>query len=144
MRTDAHGIDSMNGAFSATEPLNPALQKVIVEGQRLHATLPAQGDVACSQKWCKNAEIFLTFTDYRNLIHSLQHKKLEMNAVKHTQVIILMMKFHNPVTGEVEKSCSFMKPQKKIQAIQTYANLGLFNRAAGVREAYREYHISFR
>lgn len=42
-----HEVDLMNGAFSATTPLNPALQKVIVEEQRLHATLPARGDVAC-------------------------------------------------------------------------------------------------
>lgn len=39
-------VDLMNGAFSATTPPNPALQKAIVEEQRLHATLPALGDVA--------------------------------------------------------------------------------------------------
>lgn len=45
MRTETDGSDLMDGAFSATAPLNPALQKVIVEEQRL-VILPAQGDVA--------------------------------------------------------------------------------------------------
>lgn len=86
------------------------------------------------QKWSKNVEIFLTFTDYRNLIHSFQKKKLQVNAIKHTQVTILLIKFHNPVTGKKQLMC-FMKQQEKIQAIKTYATLGLFNRAAGVRKA---------
>lgn len=47
------------------------------------------------QNWCKNMEIFLTFADYRNLILSFWgKKKKKVNAIKHTQVIILMMKFH--------------------------------------------------
>lgn len=46
MRTETHGRDSMNGVVSATAPLNPALQKVMVDEQRLHATVPAQGAVA--------------------------------------------------------------------------------------------------
>lgn len=46
MRTDTHGSDAMSGAFSAMALLNPVLQKVIVEEQRLHATLPAQGGAA--------------------------------------------------------------------------------------------------
>lgn len=45
MRTETDGSDSMDGAFSATAPLNPALQKVILEEQRL-VRLPAQGDAA--------------------------------------------------------------------------------------------------
>lgn len=43
-------------------------------------------------------------------------------------------KFHNPVASKVEKSSlSFMKLLKKPEAIQTYATLALFNRAASVR-----------
>lgn len=45
MRTETDGSDLMDGAFSATALLNPALQKVIVEEHRL-VILPAQGDVA--------------------------------------------------------------------------------------------------
>lgn len=80
-------------------------------------------------------------------IEFIQPKKkmLRVNAIWHTQVIIVMLKFHNPISGEVGKdSLSLTKRPQKLLSMQTYAILGLFKRAAGVREAYREHHISFR
>lgn len=56
------------------------------------------------------------------------------------------MKCHNPVTGKVRKSSlsPLWDKLKKTKSIQIYATLGLLNRAPGVREAYSEYHVSFR
>lgn len=51
-----HGNDSMNDSFSVTAPLDPTLQKVIAEEQRLHATLPAQGNVAWKSPAAKHSQ----------------------------------------------------------------------------------------